>query len=116
MLLMLIVLGLNACHHAAADYPTVSFKNDVQPIFTANCALSGCHIAPNAQANLVLDSANAYTRLSHSSYVNAGNPETSVLYLNMIGSSSDPMPPTGILGKEETDKVYYWIKQGAANN
>ena len=33
---------------------SVSFKNHIQPIFSARCAVSGCHVAPNPRAGSVL--------------------------------------------------------------
>ncbi len=36
------------------DWHTVTFRNDIQPILTANCALSGCHVPPTPTAAMNL--------------------------------------------------------------
>src|SRR6266540_951967 len=42
---------------------TVDFNTQIQPIFTDNCALSGCHAADTASGGMVLDSGMAYSNL-----------------------------------------------------
>ena len=98
---------------------TVSFKNDIIPLFAANCALSGCHIsASGANHNVALDSANAYTSIMRTGtgIVVAGNPNNSILYMQMVPGGSPIMPPTGQLDACTSHKIYCWILQGALNN
>ena len=42
---------------------SVSFKNHIQPIFSARCAVSGCHVAPNPRAGLILTKGVAYANI-----------------------------------------------------
>jgi hypothetical protein len=92
----------------------VSFTTEVVPIFTTSCLGSGCHgtggIAP------ILTADKAYSELTTKGYVVdslviANNP----LYVSMT-STTDPMPPDGILGSDKIDKVKTWIIQGYKNN
>ncbi len=96
---------------------TVSFNNDLKPIFNQYCNTSGCHSGSSPAGNLDLTPAVAYTQLMKPSkgYVDTINPQYSVLYADM-NSSSDPMPPTGKLDKCKLELVMKWIQQKAKNN
>lgn len=91
----------------------VSFSTDIIPLFNSSCNTSGCHStggkAPDLSAN------NAFNSLSGGSYLNAGDPANSVLYLWMTGKKGIPMPTTGI-NKDYNALILAWIKQGAQNN
>lgn len=90
----------------------ISFKNDIMPIFEANCYGSGCHdkgIAPK------LTAADAYDELIMNAYVDTLDAENCKLYIRMV-STKNPMPPKGLLSAEKTNKILAWIKQGALNN
>ena len=95
----------------------VSFKNDIQPIFNANCNTSGCHSGNKAAGNLKLESANVYAILldSKSGYIDTLHPENSILYVSMT-SKTNPMPPSGKLDECVTGLILKWIQQGAKNN
>ncbi|MEO6302881.1 MAG: hypothetical protein ABIP51_06895 [Bacteroidia bacterium] len=96
---------------------TVSFANDIQPIFQKNCATAGCHSAPNPAANLNLDAAVAYAQITFpgKGYVDTINPTASLLHSQMI-STSDPMPPTGLLSVCTSSLILKWIEQKAKKN
>ncbi len=90
----------------------VSFSGDIQPIFTANCALTGCHsgsISPNLTAS------QSWAALWAKPYVDTTDVISSLLYVR-ITSSGSPMPPGGTLSSDLTDQIYLWIEQGAQNN
>ncbi|MCW3124861.1 MAG: hypothetical protein JWO03_519 [Bacteroidetes bacterium] len=96
---------------------TMSFKKDIIPIITTHCAISGCHTGPTPEANLNMDSANAYHNLISKGYVIAGKSNYSIMYNQMLGTGGVPiMPPTGQLDHSLTDKVYCWINEGALDN
>lgn len=96
---------------------TVSFSTDIKPIFNANC-LQGCH---NPQhATLDLRQSVAYDQLTtlggNAPYVDSLHPETSSLYLHLVGIYS-PMPKNQAkLPQDLINKVYTWIYQGHLNN
>lgn len=95
----------------------VSFSSDLVPLFSKNCALSGCHSGAAPASNLNLEPAVAYTQLMNHSkgYVDTIHPLFSLLYAQMT-SVSTPMPPTGNLSSCNTALVLKWIQQKAKNN
>ena len=87
----------------------ISFKDTIQPIFTASCAIPSCHsgtVAPN------LLSGQAYSSLTSGHYINTGSPSQSEIYLVMA--------PGGLMAShcttDQADLILAWIKQGALNN
>ena len=92
----------------------MSYTNDITPIFTKSCALSGCHVSGGKAPDLTKD--NSYKSLTAGGYVKAGDPDNSVLMQWLTGKKSPVMP----LGKGPdatiNGKVYAWINQGAKNN
>ena len=98
------------------SYP-ISFASDIKPIFQASC-LQGCH-NPN-HPTLDLRPSVAYNQLTslgvNAPYVNATNPESSSLYLHLVGVYT-PMPKNNAqLSQGLIDTVYTWIYQGTLNN
>jgi hypothetical protein len=96
---------------------TVSYKRDIQPIFNANCATSGCHAGKKPAGSLNLEASVSFENLSDSKsdYIDTVNPTTSLLYTSMT-SVTNPMPPNGKLSKCSTDLILKWIEQKAKNN
>jgi hypothetical protein len=88
---------------------TVTFSANIKPIFSANCAKSGCHVkgvqAPD------LSAANAYTSLIYYGYVDTDFPEQSALYVKIT---------TGTMKDKATDVdralILKWIQQGGLDN
>jgi len=108
----------------------VSFKNDVQIIFTNNCALSGCHATASTSAgNQNLSAGQAYNNIvSVRSYempqylrVKPFSSDSSYLYMKITG---DPriapyaQMPYGKAPLQSSDiqTIKDWIDQGAQNN
>lgn len=87
----------------------VSFKDDLQPIFTANCALSGCHGTGGHSPDLT--NGNAYKSLNNGVYVNTLIPQQSKIYIMINGEMSTYIPSS-----IDKKKVYDWIRNGAPNN
>jgi hypothetical protein len=96
---------------------TVSFNQNVLPIFNTQCSVPGCHTGAAHAGNLNLDASVAYNQLSNYStgYIDTLNPEYSVLYSKLI-SSSDVMPPSGKLDNCKIQLILKWIQQKAKNN
>ncbi|MDH4070535.1 MAG: hypothetical protein OEV30_08925 [Ignavibacteria bacterium] len=111
----------------------VSFAADVQPIFDARCAFSGCHAGGSVPFGLDLsDAAESYSNLVN---VNAGASEcngeprvapgssaTSVLYKRIAGDDCGArmpwtLPPTvDSLTTAQQNAIRDWIDDGALNN
>jgi hypothetical protein len=132
-----VALGLAACSDLhVKDLPTVgsdptdlpvampSFRTDIQPIFTARCAIAGCHITPT-QANLGLVLTDAAT--SRANLVNVDAVEITGYKRVLPGDSANSymmvkldfgdMPKQGpILSQGTRDTIRNWIDQGALDN
>lgn len=95
----------------------ISYSTSINPIFTASCLGSGCHIAGGPPPTLTADK--SYDQLTMLGYVDADTPDTipdnSVLYQRMT-SLTKPMPPSGKLAQSKIDAIALWIKQGSKNN
>lgn len=92
---------------------TVSFSNDIIPIFNNSCNSSGCHNTGGISPDL--SGTNAFTMITTGGYLNVSSAESSELYLWMAGKKGTPMPVSGI-NKDYNALILAWIKQGANNN
>lgn len=114
-----IILGTASCTYEviAPEAPppppdTISFNDDIQPIFDASCAVSGCHDAGGWSPDL--SAGNAYSSLTGGStqYVDTDNPENSLLYqkINTGGSMEEYATAA------DRVNILTWIEKGAQNN
>ena len=113
VIVLSLVIITTACRHKPVipDLPAISFGKDVQPIITANCALSGCHEAYTQKS---LADYNDVMR-----YITPGDAPKSQLYKSIIslgGIGTKPMPPSQPLSEEQLKLIYVWIMQGAKRN
>ena len=100
---------------------SVSFKNHVQPILSARCAVSGCHVSPNPRGGLILTKGVAWANTVNvpaqnftGIRVTPFDPDNSVLYLLI---ESGQMPAKGSrLTSVQTQTIKKWIVQGALDN
>ena len=101
-----------------------SFAHDVQPIFTARCAVTGCHVTPT-QANLGLvltDEATSYGNLVNVPSVEFPSalrvvPGSSATSYLMSKLDAGEMPKQGpMLSQGTRDTIRNWIDQGAPRN
>jgi len=111
-LTLLITLSLfswfTSCTHTAniANLPEVCFTGDILPIFTSNCAISGCHDGGGESHAM-----NSYTDIMPD--ITPGNPRTSGIYQAIVAKWSNRMPPSKPLSLENREKIRIWIEQGA---
>lgn len=92
---------------------TVYYVNDIQPLFTANCAYSGCHNAQSHESGVDLSS---YDAVMQSDVVSVNSPTHSNLYEVLTSSGEKSMPPSGHLTQDQIDLFTKWMQQGARNN
>ena len=100
---------------------SVSFKDHVQPIFSARCAVSGCHVAPNPRAGLILTKGVAYANIVNvpaqnftGTRVTPFDPDNSILWLLL---ENNQMPAKGgALTSVQKQTIKKWIVQGALDN
>lgn len=117
--ILVLTVVLTTCYYdqilpveEEVEVGTMSFANDILPIFNQSCSTSGCHsgsVSPNLTAGA------AYNSLMNGGYINTANPSESELIQWMKGNRTLPMP---ISGSDPTynAKVLAWIQQGALNN
>jgi hypothetical protein len=86
----------------------VSFSGDLQPIFTTNCALSGCHVKGSQVPYLSADL--SYQQLL-GGFVNTIKPDQSEIYIQINGNMQVHIP-----NADDRQKIYDWIRNGAPNN
>jgi hypothetical protein len=94
---------------------TVSFANDIQPIYNSACNMSGCHATGGHVPDLSPGAAYAGTL----TYINTANPSNSDLYVRvMMSAGSEGFMPEGgaPLSDEQKAKILTWITEGAQNN
>jgi len=91
---------------------TISFAQEVQPIWDANNC-TGCH-KPGGAAGLDLTAPNAYNSLFSNDLVDTNDPPSSKIYYF-------PYPGTGehaykYSTEAQASQILYWIEQGALDN
>ncbi len=109
----------------------VTLSSDVQPIFTSNCALSGCHTGTSPQRGLNLSVGLTFANvvnvpameLSTMNRVTPGQPDNSYLVHKVqgthlaVGGSGFQMPKgLSPLTQMEIDLIRAWIEAGAQPN
>jgi hypothetical protein len=112
----------------------VSFALNVQPIFSDDCGVVGCHVPGSPTGNLILAEGFAYAQIvgvtaaesPALSYVTPTDPSNSYLAIKInymglfatLGKASQmPATSTGsVLSAAEIDTIANWIAQGAVNN
>jgi len=109
------------------DSTTVSFAQDIQPVFNQNCALSGCHTGSFPAAGLNLQSGQAYNNIvnvpssqrSSLNRITPSDPDNSYLIRKIKGGdiSGSRMP----LNRSALDMTTIatfetWVREGAQNN
>ncbi len=118
-LILALLMGLTGCYKdivipelaADPDGPPkqVSFKNELAPLFTTNCALAGCHVTGAHKPYLTGDI--AYREIVNGGFVNLALPKESILYKMINGEMAQYIPSAA-----DKQKVYDWIRNGAPNN
>jgi hypothetical protein len=109
------------------DPTGVSLAADVQLIFNASCALSGCPAGPGPRAGMSLAAGEAFANIvdvTSTGYAPAkrvvpGDPAASVLYNKIADTGvfgSDMPPGPAALGAGQIEAIRTWIEEGAENN
>jgi hypothetical protein len=130
-LLALIMVASSCKTKSSSSVPETvkadpSFANDIQPIFTNNCALSGCHNS-TAQQGLILGQGQAYSNLVDVSSteepnrirVLPGDSANSYLVIKIEGNQTVGVRmPYGQspLSSVQIQNIKNWIDRGAKNN
>jgi len=109
----------------ATTTANIDFETQIQPIFTRNCALTGCHAADTASAGQILDDGQAYrnlvnvtsTEVPPEKRVAPSDSAHSYLYekLTHAQPASGGQMPLGAnpLPSDQIALIKTWIDQGA---
>jgi hypothetical protein len=104
--------------------PNATFTRVQNEVFTANCAIAGCHAALGAQQGMSLTPGAAYGYIvrvpsverSDLNRVEPGDPDRSYLVKKLRGDADITglrMPDGGSLTPEEIQLVIDWVRRGA---
>lgn len=103
-----------------------TFRGNVQPIFTARCATTGCHAGATPADALNLEAAVAYGNIvlrlpAHEDehfLIEPFDPSSSHLFLKILGEEEGERMPLGgpPLSDADTESIRRWIIEGAADN
>ena len=120
--------GLNdALSVKEPNEPTVSFANDIQPVFNTNCISAGCHSSGTQSAGLDLTAAKSFgklvnvpsTQMPSLKRVSPLDPANSYLIRKLEGTGiiGSRMPRNAAqLSTELIQMFITWIEEGATNN
>jgi hypothetical protein len=92
---------------------TVYFQQNILPLISSNCAMSGCHDVISRKEGVILTDYKNIIR-----EVNVKSPSSSDLYKCLNEKGEERMPPAPAAEFSSTNKVNLlkWIQQGAKNN
>ena len=123
-LVAMSILIIAGCYKAATLYPDtdnalvnkeVSFVNDIIPVFSQKCGISGCHSSGGTNPDLT--AAKSYNSLMNGGYINQADPKSSKLYQRLTGKIPPAMPLSGTNNPSNINAlVLTWITQQAKNN
>ena len=118
-LIILAVIGFAGCYKDIikpelpkdpnAPPQPVSYKNELAPLFNANCTDVGCHVSGGHHPYMTLDV--SYQEIVNGGFVNTAFPKQSILYQQIYGDMGVHIP-----SESDKQKVYDWIRNGAPNN
>lgn len=118
-LILSVGVGLMSCYKdiITPDLPEdpnappqqVSFKNELAPLFNANCTNVGCHVSGAHHPYLTLNA--SYQEIVNGGFVNTAIPKESILYKQIYGDMGEHIPSSS-----DRKKVYDWIRNGAPDN
>lgn len=91
---------------------TISFSNDILPIFNNNQYCTSCHKTGGTQPDLTV--LNAYQSINDQGLIDLSNPESSEIYTYPSPNTSEHSWKK--YTTNEADLVLQWIKQGALDN
>ncbi|MBI4531951.1 MAG: hypothetical protein HY709_10590 [Candidatus Latescibacteria bacterium] len=125
--------GNNGNTGGTGDQPIVnpSYKDHIQPIFTANCALSGCHAGSRPEEGMSLEEGKSHGNIVNQPSrqvpsrmrIKPSDPDNSYLYRKIqgeqgaVGGSGSRMPKDrSSLSSAQIETIKNWITQGAQDN
>ncbi len=127
--IFILLWGSVACTHPPlepnTDTPSISanchpdtvyFQNQILPILTSNCAMSGCHNAIDKKEGVDLSTYSAVIKTAEVKPFNANKSELYEVLLETDPDKIMPRPPAAPLNATQIELIRTWINQGAKNN
>lgn len=109
--LLFIIILLSACVKKVGN-KDLTFNEQILPIFTSNCAGSGCHNAQHKAADLDLSNYNGIMQ-----GVVSKHPLLSSVYTTIKGNNPQmPIAPYSKLKSKDVELIKLWINMGAPNS
>jgi hypothetical protein len=117
VIILAMMFSLTGCYYDevvenSTINENVSFANDIQPLFNANCV--ACHPSLS-DPDLTEGNSYNFIRVIDPALVVPGDANGSELYQRLTGVGNI-MPPSGSLSNADIKLVEDWINQGALNN
>jgi len=94
-------VGLEPKAAVVTQCDTISYAQDIAPIVSTNCSISGCHVLPNPQSGVLLDT---YELLK-------AKGEAGRIKARVIEENPTRMPPAG-LTPDEKKMIECWLNNG----
>ena len=102
----------------------IGFADNIQPLFTANCAVSGCHVTGGSAPMSLASGVSVGNLVNQPAIIPFGgvtrvipfNSADSVLFSRISDPSASRMPPDRQLPANEQNLIKVWIDMGAKNN
>ncbi len=119
LILVFVAVLAIACQKSEQVKTDPSFRDDVQPIFDASCATSGCHsgATPSGSYDLTSHAGTLGTGTDTIPNVIAGSADSSKCYRRITGDETPQMPQGATpLDNMKSATIRNWINQGAKNN
>jgi hypothetical protein len=111
-LLSFVIIGLVSCQYEFIEIEevegTISFSEQVIPIFEAKC--TSCHSPTGTMTSIDLSADVAYQTIVNKQYIDLDNPEQSIIYDKAIINHGS------VYSNTEAQTVLLWIQQGALDN
>jgi hypothetical protein len=110
-----ILFLLNSCKHdgiPADQFPPISFKDQIVPIFQNTCGTAGCHNGNGGESKYNFADPSGADILSSVVPYDAAKSKA----YQAITSTIQIMPPDGSLTTNQRTLIRLWIDQGAKTN
>lgn len=99
------------------ETPQISYAQQIQPIFTASCGGSQCHIGGTANGLSLSNYTSLMQGGNSGAVVIAGNPDNSIIVGRLEGTITPQMPfGRDPLSPSQIQLIRDWITEGAHNN
>lgn len=94
-------VGLEPKAAVVTQCDTITYAQDIAPIISKNCSISGCHVLPNPPSGVLLDTYDLLKAKGEAGRIKA----------RVIDETPTRMPPAGIT-PDEKKLIECWLNNG----